>query len=295
MPGALVMIATPRAGEGFRRAAEGVVVDRAEGIGVADRHATPEPGRAGPRRDVPQCEGAERAGIVQVDVDAHTVASGDAEDDREVAADVAVDPGRVEAADEIRAGRHRRVEQRGRPGITQDAALREGDDLHVDEIAIAVLEAQHRFEARKPDLGIDVDMGAQRARPERCDLFDEATASLLDRERQGSAQLLFAADAFGDGGARRVGDQRQAEQRLVEMDMALDEAGRDEATLAIDRLGGRRGTVAMRVDGVDRIPRDVDVDDPAVAEPGFGEAQRHPPGGVIRHAMRPRRRAATTR
>ena len=85
--------------------------------------------------------------------------------------------------------------------------------------------------------------------PKRDDLLDQAHRPLLDRRAQLPAQLPLARDPLGDRVAGPVRLERQAEQRLVEMDVAVDEAGNEQRAGEIDR--GRVG-VGSRARWIDR-------------------------------------------
>ncbi len=63
-----------------------------------------EAGRERAPGDLAELEAAERAGVVQVDVEADAMALGDREDRVEMTVEVIVDAGGIEAADEIGAG-----------------------------------------------------------------------------------------------------------------------------------------------------------------------------------------------
>ncbi len=164
-PGAVVMIATPARASAEAVASNKRVVEFAETEGVAHRDPAGKAERRGALGDHLQFARAYRAAVVQVNVDADAAPFGDAEDDVEMRFGVAVDALRIEAADEIGAFARRRVEEIGDAGLAQDARLRKGDDLHVDEMRVSLLELQQRFEPGEPGLGVDVDMAAQRRRP----------------------------------------------------------------------------------------------------------------------------------
>src|SRR6266851_7489285 len=68
--------------------------------------------------------------LVQMDVEPDPVPCGDREDAVELTFRIAVDLQGVDAADQIGALAHRRVEQVEDTGAAHDAALRKGDDLH---------------------------------------------------------------------------------------------------------------------------------------------------------------------
>ena len=160
------------------------------------------------------------------------MALGDREDDVEMALDVVVDPGGIEAADEIGAGADRRVEQIGDAGLGDHAALRKGDELNVDEIARGLAHLQQRFQAGEADVGIDVDMAAQRAschrrrsgRMSACARSSTASAARgaapararcarRPCRRAGAAGTAGRAGSCRDGRGRRRSRERAARRR----------------------------------------------------------------------------------
>ncbi len=198
---------------------------------------------------------------MEVDVDAFALAGREPEHGIEMTLDVEVDPGRIEAADEIRAGVDRGGQKVRGARIAQDPALREGDDLDVDEVAIGLLQPKHRFEPGQADVRVDVDMRAQRAGAESRDLLDEAPAALLDRKVEGGAERLLVPDPIQNRRPRPVRDERQAQQGLVEVDMAFHERRHEERPGAVEHRRARPSRLLPGGrDGADRPARDRDVD-----------------------------------
>ena len=74
---------------------------------------------------------------------------GDREDAVQLALRVAIDFQRIDAADQIGAVAHRRVEQIENARTAHHAALRKGDDLHTCAVAIALARSQHTVELRQ--------------------------------------------------------------------------------------------------------------------------------------------------
>ena len=101
---------------------------------MADGHLAGQAEGAGPLDDQVDGERAQLAAVVQVDVDAAAVPVGDGEDGVQVLDRPLVEAGRVEAADQVGAGADGRLQQLGGPGADQQAALGEGDQLHVDPV-----------------------------------------------------------------------------------------------------------------------------------------------------------------
>ncbi len=79
-------------------------------------------------------------------------------------------------------------------------------------------------------------MAAQRRGAVRHDLRDQVLRPRLGRIGQLAAELLLALDALGDAVARPVRLERQAEERLVEMDMPVDEARQEKRAGEVDAL-----------------------------------------------------------
>ena len=146
-PGPLVMIAT----SALRKRRGGPlklgIVDIAEREGMADGDAALQPRGFRPRRDLAKLEAPERPRIVQVDIDADTMPLGDRKDRVEVSRHIVVDAGRIEPADKIGAIADRVVEQIGNAGTRDNAALRERDDLDVDQVAGSLAHLEQRVQA----------------------------------------------------------------------------------------------------------------------------------------------------
>ena len=101
-----------------------------------------------------------------MDIDSDAVPFGDAENDVEMAVDVVVDAGRVESADEIGAFAATAASSRSAmPALAQDARLRKGDDLDVDEMRRGFASAESTASSPEAASAIDVDMGAKRRVP----------------------------------------------------------------------------------------------------------------------------------
>ena len=116
--------------------------------------------RARTRRNLLDLEDAERSVIVQVDVDADATFLRDAEHDIEMLFDIAVEARGIEAADEIGAHGDRLIEQFGCPGAFQDAALRKGDELDVDDVPVVLAHREDLFERPEPHGAVHHDMAA---------------------------------------------------------------------------------------------------------------------------------------
>ena len=165
----------------------------------------------------------------------------------EMAVEVAVDADGIEAAQKVGALGDGGVEQGGRARRAQDAALREGDDLDGDEVAEALADLQDLVEVLQAELVVDVDVAAHVQRAAGHDLAHQIGAGLRFGNGARRAHLALGLDAVGDAIARRlVGHPGQAEQRLVEMDMAVDQRRQDERPFEIEVApseAGRRAAI----------------------------------------------------
>ena len=169
-----------------------------------------------------------------MDVDAHAAPLSDGEDRVEVAVEIAIDADGIEAAQKVGALGDGGVEQGCRARRAQDAALREGDDLDGDEVAEALADLQDLVEVFQAELVVDVDVAAHVQRAAGDDLANQIGAGLRFGDGTRRAYLALGLDAVGDAIARRlVGHPGQAEQRLVEMDMAVDQRRQDERPFEI--------------------------------------------------------------
>ncbi|MGI4764375.1 MAG: hypothetical protein ACRYGP_04820, partial [Janthinobacterium lividum] len=260
--------------EHFGAASEIAVVDGSERVGMTDRDAAAQPRGQGATCDATQLEGPEWPRVVKVDVYTDAAPFRDGEDGIEMTIDVSVDACGIQAAHEVGAHGHGRVEQVCRTWVAQDSALWKRDDLNVDHVLIKLLQAQHRLESRQSDLGVDVYVAANRTRPEAHDLLNQSSAPLLDRQRQRLAQVFLSADPLSHGGARAVRNQRQAKQRLVKVDVPVDERRRQQVPVA----GQERVPISRqrsdRSDGRDATSLQQEVNLPSVRQCGFPKRQR---------------------
>jgi hypothetical protein len=145
-------------GDCFRRGRVLLLGDVAEAETVADRDLAAQAQGAGAGTDLLDMEEAHLARLVQVNVEPDTVPCRDGKDAVELtpcssqgqALGIAIDLQRVDAADQIGAAAHRRVEQVEDVGAAHDAALRKGDDLHAHKAAVPrATHASIRLPARK--------------------------------------------------------------------------------------------------------------------------------------------------
>ena len=132
-------------------------------------------------------------------------ALGEAEHDVELALDVAVEAGRVQPADQVGAGVERRGDEIGRALLGRHAALREGDELNVDPVAIGLAHPQHGLEIGEADVVVDVDVAAHARRAIGDQRADECGGACFDRQRDAMALDALSGDAFAHAAVPRHG------------------------------------------------------------------------------------------
>src|SRR5439155_21761863 len=155
--------------------------------------------------DLAELDAAECAGIVEVNVETDAMARGDPEDHVEMPADIVVDAGGIEPADQIGAVADGLIEEVGSSRVGDDSALGKGDDLDIEEVARRLPGAEERMQPGEGNLGIDVDVASQRCRTVRDDAVEKVLRPFLDRIVELAAEFLFSRDAFGNGVAGRWG------------------------------------------------------------------------------------------
>ncbi|BDZ44189.1 hypothetical protein GCM10025866_00980 [Naasia aerilata] len=182
-------------------------------------------------------------GEVGVDVCPHAELGGETENGVDVGA-AEVD-GRLAvgaAADGVHARFERLPQQRLRAGAAVNSLLGKRDDLDLDHAGIPILQLEHRLDGQQTHRRVHIRVDAD-GRRSVCD-------RLVQHERASPEQVLAVEGALevrghGDGvgeGAGRVGAQL-VEQRLVQVQVGLDETRQEEHAVAVDRgdiRGGRR-------------------------------------------------------
>ncbi len=122
------------------------------------------------------------------------------------------------------------------------------------------------MEVLEPELVVDIDVAAHVQRAGRHYLLHQVGAGLGLGDGAGRTNLALGLDAVGDGVARGlVRHPWQAEQRLVEMDVAVDQRRHHQ------HAGFRLG---RRLQGNDAAVPDLDVVLAAVGQHGVAD---HPP------------------
>src|SRR5205085_9719490 len=122
-------------------------------------------------------------------------------------------------------------------GTAHDAALRKGDDGQPDLFAEALAQLEQGGDLGdtgfEVDIGMRADVGGALADAE----IEEIAGALGDR-RQLAPGLLVVLDAAHPRAVAAMRPPLEAVDRLVKMDMAVDEAGQDE--IAADVENDRR-------------------------------------------------------
>ena len=242
------MIATPASASACARLLEGSLVELPEGPGVGDDHAFLEPGRGGAGGDRLELGGANFPAIVQVDVDRSTVPLGEAEDGVELAVEVGVDADRVDrrrrrrhrreaprrAARPRRARRRRRSVETPRAGYPGGGATSSRSRTSVLRLQQADLLCRHRRQRMRPV-------------PKATACSTSRRAPLCDRRLDLAPDRLLRLDPLGHAAPAAVRNPGGAEERLVEVHVALDEGGQKERAAEVHLLL-RLGRLARRAD-----------------------------------------------
>ena len=226
----------------------GVAVAEAESVRDGDPALQSEGARAlDDQADLPP---AERAAVVQVDVDAAAPAVGDREDGVEMRGGVAVQSCRVDAPDERRARLDRRVEQVGGPGViniplcgnattsTSSRSLKRAAASRTPSTAVTPL-------SRSTSTCVRISVGAVCAVR-----LEEGGGALRDR-RQPAAAGPFVLDQRSKPGPGRVRPPWQSPERLVDVGMTVDEPWEHEMSTCVEsggfrQLSGVTPTVSIR-------------------------------------------------
>ena len=193
----------------------------------------------------------------------------------EMAVEIAVDADGIEAAQKVGALGDGLVEQLRGARRTRDAALREGHDLDGDEIAEALAHLQYLVKVPETKLVVDVDVAAHVQRAARHHLAHEIGAGFRLRHRAGRPHLALGLDAVGDpvaGGL--VGHPRQAEQGLVEMDVAVDQRRQQQRAREVEHFAASWHCCRGGEEGGDPPSLDLDVTLRAVRQDGVGDQHR---------------------
>ena len=113
----------------------------------------------------------------------------------------------IDAADEVGTGSHGLVQQFGRAFLTEHTGLREGNDLHAEEIRKLLTYLEQRIQMGEAQVRGDIDVCSNRRRPVSDALADQVGRAFGHR-RQGTANPRFGVDAalaVGTCGMRHPG------------------------------------------------------------------------------------------
>ena len=254
--------------------------ERAGAGEVADGDASTEPGRArvgGDQRRFPLGQRPEPVdGQVRVDVDRRADLAGQREGLRDVGAVVVVEGA---AAHHVGPGAERPAHELDGARISQEAFLREDDDLHVEQRGELAPETHERLERGEADDRVDVALGADggRAVAERA----------LERAPSAPHEIVLGVRGLdGAHGGHRLADGQVAaregdaihDERLVDVQVGVDERRDQQAALGLDDGSGHH---AGR--GRDRPDHAVDDHDVVAAPPAGQDGlpdRQHRRGGV---------------
>ncbi len=156
----------------------------------------------------------------------------------------------VEPADRLDAEAEGLVKQGQRPGRDDDALLRERYEGYVDYVAVGLAQLRQGFEAAEAEPGADVDVRAQ-TRAAVSDRFaQQALGAHVGRLDVGTAERGdLEVDALGDGAAGAMGVPALAQQRLVEVQVAVSKARHHDVAGAVGL--GHAGRRRLHDDAID--------------------------------------------
>ncbi len=177
-----------------------------------------------------------RPPLVKVDVDRGAVPLGEAEYDVQVPFAIAVERGWIETPDDVGALAHGRVQEVGGAGCGEDAALREGDDLDAEALALELAQLEHGVEVGEPRDRIDVHVRADVAGAVGHDLPHQCLGALTARQLGVGFQqeLPLDLDALGEARRRPVRSPAHSGEALVQVDVAIDERRAEQRAAELD-------------------------------------------------------------
>ena len=226
---------------------------------MRDVHPAREAQRLGARDDELELEGAEVGRVVKMDVDSDAVLGGEAEDRVELTDRVAVDARGIDSAhvvDAVAGGLAHEIEH---AGATDDAVLREGDDLDDQCPLVRRGGFAHRLDRSDADIRIDVHMGADSGGAVADELRQHAFRDLGARIAEVAAAASLVADPALGAAFAGVGLPGEPEPRHVDVRMRVDEPWQGQEAPAVD-LAVAGGVVGGRLDRGDHARgRDQDV------------------------------------
>jgi len=241
--------------------------------------------------EVFEAAGVGVVGVVDQHVDVEIVLLGKIEADVDVRSRVRVGvfvPG--QPADHVAALFERLVEQFGGARIAHDSFLREGDDLDIAKARVFLAHEQQSLRGAQAANRSDIGEQAEERRSILDPGLDHAPGALRHLPR-----VVFALEVIGDldrlrQRARYVRPHDFAEQRLVGMQMKVDEARNDQVARRVDGLRSRCREV--RSDGRNPSLLDADIDELlAATQPSIADEKIHGFSVLPRHPDRQRRAA----
>ena len=166
-----------------------------------------------------------------------------------------------QAADRRSAHAERLAQQRRRLRVRDDPFLGEGDEGDVDNAGEAIARAHHAFEGDQLGREVHVDLGVQ-----------AADAVSRGEPEGGAGALLHVGDGEMDlglagavqGFLRPARTEQVAAQNLVDVEVGIDEGGRDQPAARVDTR--RRVAVEGRRDRLDTAVADADGDPYRIVE-----------------------------
>lgn len=151
-----------------------------------------------------------------------------------MAGNVIIYPGWIKTTDQVRTRLDRLLQQISSAGIGQDARLWKRHSLNIDQMAMTLLQGQYGFQPCQPDFCIDIGMTAAGDSAIGGHLLKQLATTHLDRQGQGAAERLFGPDSLGDRASGNMGNERHADQRLIQMHMTIDKARQGQTATRVD-------------------------------------------------------------
>ncbi|MNB68066.1 hypothetical protein D3C75_145640 [compost metagenome] len=220
----------------------------AQRISVTDRHPALQARRARARSDPQQLRQPGLARLVQMDVQAHAIALGQPEQQRKLAVGIPVQRARVDATQYFHACGDRLLQYRRRTRARHHPRLRERHQLDAHDVGTAQRRLAHGVQMLQAGTAIDVDVATHRHRTESAALADQRLGTVRHR-CSGSNRGLFHCQALAQAVHRLMRMPAVADEALVQMDMAVDQARQDSEAGQVDAFGSLRcGIVAIDAD-----------------------------------------------
>ena len=166
-----------------------------------------------------------------------------------------------QAADRRSAHVERLAQQRRRLRVRDDPLLREGDEGDIDDAGEAIARAHHAFEGDQLGREVHVDLGVQAADAVGGGEAEGGARTLL---HVGDGELGLDLAGAVEGFLRPARAEQVAAQHFVDMEMGIDEGGRDQPTARVDAR--RRVAIERRRDRPDAPVANTDGDRRRIVE-----------------------------